>query len=303
VNPTSRINAIEKVCQAEAERDVRRLAEFSAGGLAAAAQSIAATRHASVAVLTGTYIPWATPPAAETDGPPGAVLLAAALDELGVPARLVTDHWCLPVLAAALAETGRPLAIDICDADGSDAGAVASMYRRQGITHLVSIERLGPAADGAIRNFRGEDVTAFNADVEALVGVGLPWSTIGIGDGGNEIGMGNAPASLVAGVVDHGERIHCRVRCDHLVIAGVSNWGALGLLLGVALLAGGAGDSAARFAGADWHRRVVGACVSAGAVDGTVGRSLASVDGLRMSEHDAVIDSMWSAGEIRKGAA
>src|SRR5262245_45478121 len=35
-----------------------------------------ATAASSVAIATGFYIPGANPPAAETDGPPGAVLLA-----------------------------------------------------------------------------------------------------------------------------------------------------------------------------------------------------------------------------------
>src|ERR1700719_2988190 len=81
----SRLDAIETVCQTEADRPIAPLAEYAPGGWAAAGRSIAATPNASVAVLTGAYIPWATPPAAETDGPPGAALLAAGLIELGIP--------------------------------------------------------------------------------------------------------------------------------------------------------------------------------------------------------------------------
>ena len=47
----------------------------------------------------------------------------------------------------------------------------------------------------------------------------------GIGDGGNEIGMGNLSAAIEARL----GRVPCAVQADRLVIATVSNWGALGL--------------------------------------------------------------------------
>jgi hypothetical protein len=50
-------------------------------------------------------------------------------------------------------------------------------------------------------------------------------STIGIGDGGNEIGMGLFPwpalHPLIAG--QHGRRIACRIATDWTIIAGTSN--------------------------------------------------------------------------------
>jgi hypothetical protein len=50
--------------------------------------------------------------------------------------------------------------------------------------------------------------------------------TIGIGDGGNEIGMGNV-ADIIS---EHLELVPCRVKTDFLIIASVSNWGAFGLI-------------------------------------------------------------------------
>src|SRR5262245_44591171 len=43
-----------------------------------------ATAATSVALVTGFFIPGANPPAAETDGPPGTVVLAETLRQLGV---------------------------------------------------------------------------------------------------------------------------------------------------------------------------------------------------------------------------
>ena len=50
--------------------------------------------------------------------------------------------------------------------------------------------------------------------------------TIGIGDGGNEIGMGKIPHETIVKNIPNGDLIHCRVPTDHLIVAGVSNWGA-----------------------------------------------------------------------------
>jgi hypothetical protein len=49
--------------------------------------------------------------------------------------------------------------------------------------------------------------------------------TVAIGDGGNEIGMGNLAAEIREKLAIE----PCRVTVDYLIIATVSNWGALGL--------------------------------------------------------------------------
>ena len=294
----TRIEVIENACQTEVDRNVGPLAERAAGGLSAAAHSIAAVQNASVVVLTGAYIPWATPPAAETDGPPGAALLVAGLLKLGISAQLLTDHWCHPVLAAAAREVGPNIPIEVCDGDPLEVDRLLVDYKLQGVTHLVAVERMGPAADGKVRNFRGEDVTSFTAGLGPFLSKEQPWTAIGVGDGGNELGMGNIPASVVAAEIDHGEQIHCVIGCKHLIVAGVSNWGALGLLLAVAMLRGTASGAVLECVSAESHRRVVEACVAAGAVDGTLGRSVASVDGLDLRGHDTVIERMRTASGL-----
>jgi hypothetical protein len=292
----TRIDAIESAIQAEVDRNVGPLARYTAGGLAAAAHSIAAAPQASVVILTGAYIPWAKPPAAETDGPPGAALLAAGLLKLGIPARLLTDRWCRRVVAAAGGESAPDVPIDICDGDPVEVDHLLDGYKRLGVTHLVAVERMGPAIDGVIRNFRGEDVTPFTAKLDRLLSAEQSWTTIGIGDGGNELGMGNIPSSEVASAIEHGDRIHCVVRCDHLIVAGISNWGALGLLLAVGEVCRVSDGAAVVCVSAECHRRAVEACVAAGAVDGTLGQSVASVDGLGLREHDAVIERIRAVG-------
>jgi hypothetical protein len=58
-------------------------------------------------------------------------------------------------------------------------------------------------------------------------------TTIGIGDGGNEIGMGKLPWETIRRNVPQGGLVACRVPTDYLIVCGVSNWGAYALGAGV----------------------------------------------------------------------
>ncbi len=86
------------------------------GHLAQAAANLTAScKHA--AIVTGFFIPAADPPAAETDGPPGAVVLAIALEAIGAKATLVTDGNCAGAVRAAVAATGGdPSTVAVCPA-------------------------------------------------------------------------------------------------------------------------------------------------------------------------------------------
>ena len=89
---------------------------------------------------------------------------------------------------------------------------------------VISIERPGLTEDGRYLNMRGEDITARCACFDYFVELaGCP--TIAIGDGGNEIGMGN-----VREVIETLNVVPSTTRCGELLVADVSNWGAYGLI-------------------------------------------------------------------------
>src|SRR5258708_29221436 len=89
---------------------------------------------------------------------------------------------------------------------------------------------------------RGRDVTDHMLVVMPLLEPGADGrprsTTIGIGDGGNEIGMGKMPGETIERNIPNGRQIACRVATDHLIVAGISNWGAYALAGGVALVRG-----------------------------------------------------------------
>jgi D-glutamate cyclase len=229
----SLVDRIERLIQIDVGRNVIALFEAARGGLWGAASGLAATPAARVGLITGFYVPQGSPPAAETDGPVGAALLARGLEEVGVPCRLATDEPCRGACAAALTGAG----LSGVPVDAADVDALIETWRGAGITHAISIERCGRSADGAPRNMRGLDISSYTAPLDELFTAG-PWETIAIGDGGNEIGMGTLPRELIARHVEHGATIACVTAARHLIVAGVSNWGAYALLGALAVLRG-----------------------------------------------------------------
>jgi D-glutamate cyclase len=227
----SLVDEIERLIQVDVGRHVSALFEAARGGLWSATSALAAAPAAGVGLITGFYVPLGSPPAAETDGPVGAALLAKGFSEVGIPCRLATDEPCRSACAAALAGAGAA-GVPV---DATDIAATIAAWRRTGITHAISIERCGRSADGTPRNMRGLDISSYTAPLDELFTAG-PWETIAIGDGGNEIGMGALPRELIAQHVDHGETIACVTPARHLIVAGVSNWGAYGLLGALAAL-------------------------------------------------------------------
>ena len=227
-----RIAAIEALIHVDVGRNISALCAAARGGLFGAASALATAR--SVGLITGFYVPLGTPPAAETDGPVGAALLLHGLNAIGVPSRLATDRPCAPACAAALAAAGLDTPLDIAELDAS-LDPLIQTWRTDGITHALSIERCGLAADGRPHNLTGLDIAHYTAPLDRLFLAG-PWTTLAIGDGGTELGMGALPPGLIAADIKNGDRIACITPAQHLVVAGVSNWGAWALLAALAIL-------------------------------------------------------------------
>ena len=289
LDPQALVDQIERLVQIDVGRNITALFGAARGGLRGAATALVSARSGRVGLITGFYVPEGTPPAAETDGPLGAALLARALAAVGVPCRVATDEPCRGACAAALAGAGaREIAIDIV-ALRTPLAPLVETWRRAGISHAISIERCGRSADGAPRNMRGQDIGSYTAPLDDLFVAG-PWETIAVGDGGNEIGMGAISRSLIARHVDHGETIACVTPAQHLIVAGVSNWGAYALIGALAALH------------EDWRRTllacldetldriVLEAMIEQGpAVDGVSRQPTLTVDNLDIATHHQVL--------------
>jgi len=285
---SSGLDAIEGLVCRDVGRGTQALIEASRGELAAAARSLS---HATgVGFITGFFVPRDGVAAPETDGPVGTALLAAALAACGVAARIAVDSPCAEAVRAAVHETGVAVTVDeVGVADRPGIARVATAWREAGVSHAVAIERCGLSPDGRPRNMRGADVSPWTAPLDDLFTAG-PWVRVGVGDGGNEVGMGKLPAGLIARTVPNGERIACITSCDHLIVAGVSNWGAYGLMAALAMLHEPWSPVIRRFLTARRDSALTRAIVAkAGAVDGVTARNEPTVDGFAADVHADVI--------------
>jgi hypothetical protein len=162
-------------------------------------------------------------------------------------------------------------------------------WRNAGITHAISIERCGRSTDGAPRNMRGEDIGSYTAPLDELFTAG-PWQTIAVGDGGNEIGMGAIPRSLIARHVAHGETIACVTPARHLIVAGVSNWGAYALIGALAAVREDWRATLVACLDETLDRAVLEAMIEHGpAVDGVSRLQTPTVDNLDITTHHRVL--------------
>lgn len=265
----TRIASIENtISQDPAHRNILPLVKRDHLRLAA----MSLLRAERVLIVTG--FPIRKAGAGETDGPPGAYALGCALEKLGIPIAYVTDSLNEPLLRAMGA---YPLLTWTPD-----------LLTRESFSHLVAIERPGRARDGRYYNMLGEDITSLVSPLDQLFlqAEERGMVTIGIGDGGNEVGMGKVFVG-VSKSITHGRRIASTVLTDYVIVAGVSNWGAYGLVGAMSVVAGrDLLPTPEEFA------LSVISTVQAGAVDGVSGLREVSVDGLPLSRSLAVLQEI-----------
>jgi len=223
-----------------------------------------------IVIVTGFYIKRAG--ASETDGPPGAVALGRAAARVGKSVVLLTDSKNYSCLKACSRSVNGPLTISVDDYEKIPTD----------VELLVFVERPGHAADGCYYDMKGSDISDVVAPLdraaEAFLKKGVP--VLGIGDGGNEAGMGLLFEALAARL-PHYEPYLSRVAATVCLPIDVSNWGAYALTAVLSAFY-------RRWLGLDEgeERTMLSAMLSAGAVDGVTGRPDMSVDGILLSELD-----------------
>ena len=248
------------VARDEAGRGASKLS--SPSELMRAASAFAPLRK--LAVVSGFYVPAAGAP--ETDGPGGAAILARAFQREGRECEIWTDARCIEVIAECAKAAG-------C-AENTARIAPASLKERAP-DGIIFVERLGRAADGRYYNFKKQNISEWTAPLDALAdeAAGLGIHTIGIGDGGNEAGMGNFYAELCALLPGYAACLSV-VRAEFALTADVSNWGAYALAEALSFVWG-----VRRGIEPGEETKMLEAAARAGAADGISGRCETSVDG------------------------
>jgi hypothetical protein len=227
----------------------------------------------------------------ETDGPPGALSLALALLRLGKTVRLLTDDFSAPLLTAGGAALGTTFPIDRIGlpqaaTDASLDRIVASFAP----THVIAVERPGDAVDGHRYSMKGVMLDDLVPSVDRLFSPrsDRKHTTLAIGDGGNELGLGGLPETLMKRI-PHGDTIFSASAADHVIVAGTSNFGAYALAAALSLLSGKLLiQDPAR------ERTVLEAMIAVGAVDGCTHLNELSVDGIPWPEYSRCLEEIFN---------
>lgn len=309
----------ERVQRDEGGRGIGELV-IPRGELFNAAEALLKSTH--VAILSGFPCMLKHTPPTETDGPLGSMAIARALLALGKTVTILTDECNEGVFLACGAASGlgsyqksEKLLFEsfpgAAEFDGQDRIRLQQVSAACDL--VVAIERAGPAADGLYYTMRGLDMTAIVAPLDDLLQPPsapqeeedeeagateeegeprslhtrrAPITSIGIGDGGNEVGMGKIYNQILASRVPNAKQIACVVPTTHLLVCSVSNWGGYALAAAAAVVVSFQQQRDSRallrefLPSDDEERRMCSRIVEEGARDGVSGRLECSVDGM-----------------------
>lgn len=249
----------------------------------------------------------------ETDGLIGTAILARAL-ELGLGAKpvVVTEAENLPLVAAACEGTGLMAYGSVEEALAIPNGVAILPFskeeeeaKRQAETlveqlrppAIVAIEKPGRNGRGSYHRSSGASITEVVAKVDYLFLAvkergGL---TVGIGDQGNELGMGSLK-TVVAEVNRFGKICTCPcgggiaadIPAEVAIVSGVSDWGALGIAANLANLT----SRTELLPEAPMLTRALERAVQAGAIDAVSHAPVPKIDGIAEEYHIRLLEQL-----------
>jgi len=216
---------IEKIILEDDQRGMTSIYEKINKGYLERSVDLILENKGLVFISTGFYIFSAQ--SAETDGPPGAIALGETLEKLGFEVMYVTDKFSKNIISGMSSEEK---VIDFPITSHTESSKVANdLIKDYDPKSIIAIERAGLSSDGKYKNFKGIDFSKYNAKVDYLFEQHP--STVGIGDGGNEIGMGNYKDIILQ--LDNISISPSIITTTQNIIASTSNWGAYGLIAGI----------------------------------------------------------------------
>ena len=285
-----------------------------------AARKVAAKVKPRDVVILATGFPeraWIARPVVETDGPPAAATLARSLFTAfsAIPVILIDEPF-VPIMETTCRGAGMvPLDLQYFENVRGEGGFQAvfivgiplarksshelcdQLLERLRPQALIAIERPGQNERGVYHQVGGQRIPDDAvADIDYIFAVAQRAGllTLGVGDGGNEIGMGVIGRRLTS-ILPVTQK--CKCPCgggsaavtpvDVLLTGTCSNWAVTALEGAIALITGK--RHALHTTELDW--RTLNACSSAGAIDGGVNyNSDLAVDDIPWSGYRAVVE-------------
>jgi hypothetical protein len=248
-------------------------------GTAALARVLVLGRHANVVILTE----------ARVEEPIRAACEAAGLNFVMDGTEMANSVRFLPM----------PIGDDACREQAEELLAAEP-------SAVIAIEKLSPNDKGVIHGVTGISYHDVHANPKYLVDGARAQGilTVGIGDGGNEVGFG-VIEDTVGAVMPNGAVCQCgcgggsaaAVATDVLVVAAISNWGAYGVSAMLCWLL----ETPEHLVSDADVDRMLRAVVRAGAFDGCFARPVLCDDGVPLEVHMGFLKMLHSITDI--GAA
>lgn len=262
------------------------------------AEDILERPGAKVGILTGAAVPDFLP-TGENDGPLGAFVLGRALRFLGYKVTFLAEAELNGIFAAMsdFYKESFPM-IQLAKDDPVDHATTAP-----NLDILISIEKLGSNEFHVMHGATGTSRNGTRAHVDGLVArmEAEGKLTIGIGDGGNEIGFGKI-REVARRLVNYGDR--CRCGCGggivtvtatrHLYPVAVSNWGAYAVVSALGALTG----EFQVLHTPQHERELLALAKRVDCRDGASGTARESVDGVPAETSAAVVEILKTLAEV-----
>lgn len=254
----------------------------------------------NVIIATGAGVPPKLPKG-ETDGPPGAIVLARAIAlGLGAHVTVVAEENHFEAVKACVylanAYSNVAIAAETIPAD-KDLGvaAVKMLVKKQQPAAIIFIELDGPNEHGLFHGVRGDrrpPETVANlyrlADIARKIGI----LTVGIGDGGNEVGFGSVRNALA--LIHPNQFVVTKIETDIIVSSAISNWGAYAVAAALAVIL----NRPELLHDSDLERELINSCIIAGALDGATAEQGTRVDGVDVTGHCAFVQLLRTVVQI-----
>ena len=272
---------IEKIILQDDTRGMSNLYENIEKGFIQRSTDLILEKKGVVFITTGFFILSAK--SSETDGPPGAIALGNALEKLGYEVFFITDKYSSGILVG-MSDEKKVIEFPVTTHFESNSYA-NELIKKYDPKSIISIERAGLSKDGKYRNFKGIDFSKFNAKVDYLFEQHP--NTIGILDGGNEIGSGNYINEIetLGNIIEYPSII----TTSESIISSTSNWGAYGLIAGISIH-----QKINLLPSVDEGKKLIEKSFNLGAVEGMSGESKPWVDGRSIEEDKVCLEKLNS---------
>ena len=255
-----------------------------------------------IGIVTGAAVPDHMP-VGENDGPLGSVVLARALFGIGHRVTIYTDPAAAPPIEGLVARYGIDVpTVHLGLRDPGQQDGIAAE-----LDIAVAVERHGGNPNGNLYGVTGLPRHPFRANVDHLFRTmtAAGKSTLGIGDGGNEIGFGKVydvlcarlPESNLKEKTECGGGIFTVVPADVLVVGTSSNIGCYGVVAALALVR----DEPDLCHTAEEELALIEFGVTLGLTDGGSGKQIMAVDGVPAADNAAVVRLMQTV--VRRALA